>query len=200
MNLPPNISESEFVSIVEKISSTLCKKFRFGYLVEEDIKQECYILAIAALEKYNGKHPLENYLRVCIKKRLCTFKRDNYQRLYEKKCSCKFCKDKSESHDYKMNCSRYKNWYENNQRKKNIISPIGLQQVNNTNADKLVREDNVEKLVDDGEIFEIIDRKLPVQMRSDYLKMKSGSKISKSREDEILCKIREILNGYGIET
>lgn len=189
----------EVLKIVKQIASTLSYKFRFGYLTHEDITQECYILAMQSMEKYDGVSPLENYLRVCIKNRLCSFKRDNYQRLYENKCKCDLCNDKGLSYEEKIVCKKYKMWYDKNQTRKNVLLPIGLQYVARED-NKLVEDDrNPANIAANKEVFELIDRALPVNMRGDYLKMKAGIKVGKAREEEILAKIRSLLNDRGIK-
>ena len=90
-------------------------------------------------------------------------------------------------------------WYDKNQTRKNVLLPIGLQYVARED-NKLVEDDrNPANIAANKEIFELIDRALPVSMRGDYLKMKAGIKVGKAREEEILAKIRSLLNDRGIK-
>ena len=85
LNLPEGVTEQEFVDMVNGIANQLCDKFKFGYYDREDIKQECYIQAIDALDRYDTNRPLVNFLWSHIRNRLCNLKRDKYFRL-EKPC------------------------------------------------------------------------------------------------------------------
>ena len=51
--------------------------------------------------------------------------------------------------------------------------------------------------IDKDQIFTIIDQELPASMRLDYLKMQNDVYIPKSRREEIVEKIQEILESYG---
>jgi DNA-directed RNA polymerase specialized sigma24 family protein len=51
--------------------------------------------------------------------------------------------------------------------------------------------------IDRDSIFKIIDKELPASMRLDYLKMQNDVYIPKSRREEIVEKIQEILEDYG---
>ena len=192
------MSEQDVLGIIAKISKSLSYKFRFGFYDNLDIEQESFILAMDALDRYDGKRPLENFLRVHIKNRLCNYKRDNFQRTYELKCKCKLCKKKVD-HEVRLKCNSYKQWYFRNLEKKNILLPLSLdhEKICENNERNLSKSDDLLESLSQKEIFNIIDQKLPVSMRVDYIKMKNGIKLSKQREQEILTQIRKILNGKG---
>jgi len=198
MKIPDGMSEQDVLGIIAKISKSLSYKFRFGFYDNLDIEQESFILAMDALDRYDGKRPLENFLRVHIKNRLCNYKRDNFQRTYELKCKCKLCKKKVD-HEVRLKCNSYKQWYFRNLEKKNILLPLSLdhEKICENNERNLSKSDDLLESLSQKEIFNIIDQKLPVSMRVDYIKMKNGIKLSKQREQEILTQIRKILNGKG---
>lgn len=51
--------------------------------------------------------------------------------------------------------------------------------------------------IDRDQIFSVVDKDLPAAMRLDYLKMQNDVYIAKSRREEIVEKIQEILENYG---
>lgn len=78
MNIPSNMTKQEVVLTMNKVIDKTAAKYTFyGYTVD-DIKQESYIICIEALERYDGKRPLENFLSVNLSNRLKNFVRDNY--------------------------------------------------------------------------------------------------------------------------
>ena len=80
MRVPSNMSEEEVVSTINKVASRLAHKFTFAFYELEDIKQEAFIIAMEAMNRYDEKKPLENFLFVHVANRLKNFKRDNYFR------------------------------------------------------------------------------------------------------------------------
>lgn len=78
MKIPSNMTEEEVLAVIEKVVNKTAAKYTFyGYTVD-DIKQESFIICIEALERYDQKRPLENFLSVNLSNRLKNFVRDNY--------------------------------------------------------------------------------------------------------------------------
>ena len=68
------MTEQEVLAVIEKIANRYCHKFKFGYFTAEDIKQEAFIIAVDALDRYDERRPLENFLSSHVKNRLINFK------------------------------------------------------------------------------------------------------------------------------
>lgn len=78
MKIPNSLTESETLAIITKVINRIAPKYTFyGYTVD-DIKQESYIICIKALDRYDDKRPLENFLSKNLSNRLKNFVRDNY--------------------------------------------------------------------------------------------------------------------------
>lgn len=78
MKIPDSLTESETLAIITKVINRIAPKYTFyGYTVD-DIKQESYIICIKALDRYDDKRPLENFLSKNLSNRLKNFVRDNY--------------------------------------------------------------------------------------------------------------------------
>lgn len=78
MKIPPNMIEDEVLRVIEKVINKTAAKYTFyGYTVD-DIKQESFIICIDALQRYDSKRPLENFLSVNLSNRLKNFIRDNH--------------------------------------------------------------------------------------------------------------------------
>jgi DNA-directed RNA polymerase specialized sigma subunit len=95
MKIPKNLTEEETLSKIELVVNRIAPKYSFvGYDIN-DIKQEAYIICMDALERYDQKRPLENFLAVNLSNRLKNFVRDN------------FCNKNSDEDKKKVMCPSY---------------------------------------------------------------------------------------------
>jgi DNA-directed RNA polymerase specialized sigma24 family protein len=78
MNIPKNMTREEVIEKIELVVGRIAPKYAFhGYDVD-DIKQEAFIICMDALDRYDQKRPLENFLSVNLSNRLKNFVRDNF--------------------------------------------------------------------------------------------------------------------------
>ena len=76
--IPSGITQAQIVETIDKVMGSLANKFKFGIHQRDDLMQQGRLIAWRAiLEKYDGKRPLENFLRVHLRNRIINFKRDN---------------------------------------------------------------------------------------------------------------------------
>lgn len=208
MRVPKGYTEEEVLAIFNKVIKKLAKKFMFGYRDEEDIHQEALILAIKGLEKYDpgpNNRPLENFLYIHIRNRLCNYKRKHYVRL-EKPCTR--CPLKAylppegcSAYNDRMDCKLFANWYNRNIVKRNLAHTLEYGQVDYTYEDNMKYSDDMINNIDRKEIIQLIDKELPISLRKFYLMMLNGIKINKRDEEILKTAILEILkdNGYPTE-
>jgi len=78
MKIPKNMKQDEVVKTIEAVINKIAPKYTFKDYDLEDIKQESFIICIDALNRYDGKRPLENFLSVHLSNRLKNFIRDNH--------------------------------------------------------------------------------------------------------------------------
>lgn len=181
MKIPEGYTETQVLEIINKILSSIASRYAFGIYGADDIKQEGFILALDGLEKYNGSAPLENFLRIHLGNRLKDFKRDNSFRIniHCNKCdifdeNCQSCCKRQQTQDMK----------------KNLLNPIDINVVSDTNA---FYEGSLIDTLEMVEILDKINKKLPVEYRQDYLKIKDGVYVPKSRKIEIEAVITKII-------
>ena len=202
MKIPPGFTEEEVLVLIDKVSRHLISRFRFGCHELDDMRQQARIEAMDGLERYDGVRPLENFLWTHIHNRLFNFKRDNYERPGK---PCNICPsylkkdDLCGIYDDRLECEMYRNCVYRNLTKKNIISPIELCNVSDEYEENMKAYDNVVDTITFNEIKTLLDKGLPVEMRSDYIKMLYNLRVSKQRRAEIYEKIIEIVDegGYG---
>jgi DNA-directed RNA polymerase specialized sigma24 family protein len=183
MLVPKGYTEEQVLETINKILSSMARKYTFGVYGIDDIKQEGFILAMDALGRYNGSAPLENFLRIHLNNRLKDFKRDNSYRINShcNKCDifnaeCDSCCKRQQTQDIK----------------KNLLNPIDIHVIND---DQGTSYDG--SLIDTMEMIEIVDKinkKLPVEYRADYLKIKEGIYVPKARKLEIESIVAKIVD------
>lgn len=188
----PSIDENELLNVIDIITKKLAYKFKFGYHDIEDMKQQISIFAIEGLKNYDHKRPLENFLWTHVRNRLFNYKRDNYQRPDKPCYSCPLF-DKASTlctkYSNKNDCDLYAKWLNRNQNKKNLMHLTTVDEIKDYSNIFL---DSSERL-DHSETLQTIENNLTGEYRSIYLKLKNGTKITKSDKDKLLAKIRDIL-------
>lgn len=78
MKIPKNMTYDQLIEQIEIVVNRIAPRYTFGTYGVDDIKQEAFIICMDALERYDQKRPLENFLSVHLSNRLKNFVRDNY--------------------------------------------------------------------------------------------------------------------------
>jgi DNA-directed RNA polymerase specialized sigma24 family protein len=186
--LSNNVTEEEFLIVLENISKRLAHKFRFAYHSYDDMKQQAAIFALEGLEKYDQTRPLENFLWTHVRNRLFNYKRNNYQRpdkpcftcpLFDKsyKCSNNQCS----THTNKQDCELYAAWSKRNDTKKNIVQPTNIED-DSAHPSKIV---DISTMIQNQEIINFLDSNISHDHREAYLKLKHGVKIPKQQLNKL---------------
>jgi DNA-directed RNA polymerase specialized sigma24 family protein len=72
------MTEQQVIDQIKIVVNRIAPKYTFNTYDVDDIKQEAFIICMDALERYDNKRPLENFLSVHLSNRLKNFVRDNY--------------------------------------------------------------------------------------------------------------------------
>lgn len=166
MRIPQNLSEQEVIETITKVARKLAPKYVFASYEVEDIEQEAFLMGVEGLNRYDTNKPLENFMYTHINNRLKNFKRDNYYRF------------------------DYGNAQKIQDRKKSILEPADITALYCVSVD--------DETVDNAhlsEMLDLIDRTLPADLRSDYLKLRTNSPLPKGRKAIIIQAIEDIING-----
>ena len=166
MKKPDNLSEQEVIEVITRVSKKLAPKFVFASYETGDIEQEAFLMGVEGLTRYDSSKPLENFMYSHINNRLKNFKRDNYYRF-----------------DY-GNAQRIQD------RKKNILEPMDIAALYSVST-----EDETVTNAHMSEMIELIDRKLPAELRGDYLRLQTNTPLPKGRKAIITQAIESIING-----
>lgn len=180
-------AEQEIISILIRVCRTLAPAAVFGYHTVKDIEQQGIIFGLEILDAvndigepiYDAERPLENFLHVHIRNRLSNYKRDNYIRT-EPPCQC--CPPFSPpAHP----CQRWHDWHKRNFAKQNLMRPIDMHSVSDEGESRMYSHHDVEGEAIGNELEKLIDDKLPVDLRADYMRMRSHVTIPQARRNKV---------------
>jgi|688.fasta_scaffold274596_2 hypothetical protein len=189
------VSESDFLTVLDNISKRLVHKFKFGYHDVDDMKQQAAIFALEGLEKYDHSRPLENFLWTHVRNRLFNYKRNNYQRPDKPCLNCplydpdlKSSTNQCSKYTNKQNCEPYASWSNRNESKKNIMQP------NYIDYD-IPHKDSLDLLVQNNEIISFLDENIHAEYREHYLRLKHGERVTKNKVLKLQKHIQELMQG-----
>ena len=172
------MTQNEVLEIINKICDRYAYKFKFGYFEPEDIRQEAFIIALDALDRYEEGRPLENFLAVHVKNRLNNFKRDKY---------------------YRQNKNNDDKQERLNNSKKFLMEPLDISNIRDESEKNMRLSDGFIDEIANQELLEIIDEHLDTSLRADYLRVRHGAYVPKPRREQISSEVRKILEEYGHE-
>ena len=184
------------MAIINKVAKRLAGRFKFGYHELQDIEQQARLIALEGLDKYDGVRPLENFLWVHVRNRLCTFKRDNFLR---PDGPCKKCSSYNNiclQYDDMSKCDIYRKWHDRNVAKLNVIHPIEFSCVDDYNEQNMSGAVLTEDQVVNNELEIILNRHIPIEHRHNYLRLKYGYRVLLKEKEEVLELVREIIERY----
>lgn len=163
----------EILKIIEKVANNLASKYKIAYYDVDDIKQEIFIWSLDALQKYDGERgPIENFLMTNARNKCMLLKR-SFDR-----------NDLKETTKATTLLAR--------ENKRNLLNPIDIDEVDATNESALIKHDNP---VEEEDMIHYVDARIPLDMRKDYLKYKSGVKLSLCKVVVLKEMIHAIING-----
>ena len=168
MRIPNGMTEQEVLDVIEKLSKKFASRFKFAYYEPDDIKQECFLIALDGLSRYDGSTPLINFLSVHMRNRLLSLKRDKFSR--REKESTRYDKSK-----------RY------------LAQPIDIDEVNHENEPSMWVDINLLDKMITAEQMAKIDRELEIEYRMNFLRLLSGKSLTKFQRDRVVNRIIEIL-------
>lgn len=192
------------MEVLDAVAKRLAPKFVFGYHSLEDIEQQARLIALEAVPRYDGKRNFYNFIFTHTKNRLCTYKRDNYERLNTPCEKCPFNAwiketDECTKYENKFDCELYHKWLMRNSAKKNLMRPIGITCATGKNEEFMEIPNSIDNSVTKKEIVDIIESKLTSKQRKYWLKLKTGQKLKKAELEEVKSALSYITGDYSGE-
>jgi DNA-directed RNA polymerase specialized sigma24 family protein len=183
--LPHNVSDEEFARVVENAGRILYKKLGKLHGTVEDFQQQAAVWALEALPRYDPRRPLDGYIYSHVRNRALNWVRDNY---YRAEVPCKACDSGCPCGADGSYCRSYARWLDRNRFKQNIASPLSLEK-----AAERTKPGTAEVDADERELSERIDKELPVELRSYYLRMLAGDPVPTNHRRSVQAAVAEIL-------
>ena len=181
----------EELKIVQKVAKAVAPRYTFGFYDVEDIEQECFIMALEALAKYDPSvGSLENLLYTHLNNRLKNFLRKKY---YRKTFTCVHCGGNDPTCE---SCER-RRW--RFAVKKHLMEPIDIDHINCDNEKNAYEQPNILEKLELDEIFTLINKHLEISLRQDYLRMLEGLHVPKPKREVIENRILDILEEHGYD-
>jgi DNA-directed RNA polymerase specialized sigma24 family protein len=207
IKIPKGYTEEQVTSILYAVANRLASRFKFGYHDVEDIKQQAVLEGWQALPRYNGEHPLENFLWVHVHNRLFNYKRDNYERITTPCTKCPFDAFDRENKtcqkhhiDELEECQFYYLWIMRNAAKRNLVDTINVDNVDDEHESRMMTYNDYAENLDAIQIDRLIQDNLPIKYWKNYDKFKYGASIKKADREELVRVIQQILEENGIDT
>ncbi len=170
MRIPEGLTEAKLLRIIQKITRTLPNHLAFGPYTMEDMRQEAWILAIAGLEHFDlefakeaePERAVENFLRVHITNRLLNLKE-------------KHLGSRERPTTPKGICA----WERRHLARHSLLHPSELD-ARETFLPTSLWDDILYR-----EFAQRISAKLPVVLRTDFLRMCDGVKLTAARQRRV---------------
>lgn len=189
-----NLDQRTF-DIINRISVEHSHK-TFGYLDEQDLKNEIWQICLEKLKDYDHtRGELEHFLRVSVKNRLVNRFKDVTKSV---RSPCPRCQYYDPSGDgpactkygeNKNDCSKWRNY------QLSIESRNSLLNATEPQNERVISDNMLNKIASD-ELKLIIDKEIGVSFRHDFQQLISGGKLSKQRLKRLRKEILNILNKY----
>lgn len=189
MLIPAGHSVDSVTAALQEAAKAVAHLYTFGYHEVEDAQQEAIMDAIEhALPKYRAERgELVAFLATHMRFRLSNYKRNHYWR---NEPPCRGCADgRSDAHPDGKPCAKHLAWIRLNTAKANLVHPLDIENLENEPSLRDVAHEEAE--LDEAE--SLIDALLPAELRSDYLRMRAGVRVPKSRRLKVSAAIREAL-------
>lgn len=186
MFIPAGLTEAAVTAALLEAAQAVGHLYTFGYFEREDAEQHAVTDAIEfALPRYDpAKGELVAFLATHMRNRLSNHKRDHYWR---NEPPCRRCADGAFCGA--KPCEPHLKWVRINTAKANLVHPLDIENLENEPA----LTDRAHFEAEAAETEASIDALLPVELRSDYLRLRAGLRLPKSRRLKVLAAVREAL-------
>jgi len=191
VHIPEGLSESDVLAAIESVVRVLAPQFTFGPFDKDDIGQEIRVMCLDALPRYKPEvGPLQNFLFSHSKLRCINFKRDHHRRA---DAPCRSCHNGQPCGPDGEVCKKYATWRDIQDRKAAIRNPTGFDDTAGEAEWHARDKSDVEGDVQTRELLRLIDARLPIDLRADYLRLRAGKAIGKAKKQAVEAAVREIL-------
>jgi DNA-directed RNA polymerase specialized sigma24 family protein len=178
------MTEQDVLDCIERVVLILGPRFLVPGCDCDDIAQEARMMALECLPRYRPEvAPLENFVMSHVKRRLINYKRDHHKRCDS---PCRSCYNGRPCGPDGRCCEAHLKWEDRQARKAKVTQPGQL-------VSDPTRESDVEADAEERDMLRVVDEYLPIDLRRDYLRMRSGCPVTKARREAVMASVKEIL-------
>jgi hypothetical protein len=187
----PGYSPTEVLATIEYCADRVGQRFQFAYFDDDDIKQSASLFALEALAAggYDPSRPLANFLYSHMVKRVLNLRRDKLVR-----CDppCRSCHEGDFCTGGWQPCPRYARWAERNKSKASLAGSTP-QRGDGPDDRSFGSEDDVAEDAARAELLARVDAEISLELRADWLRLRAGVRIPKTRRLAVEQAVRQIL-------
>lgn len=189
MHLPTGHTETQVLRIIEDVVEKLAGAVRIPGLDKDDMAQEIRLLCLEALPRFDAdKGLLGGFLYTHTRNRILNMLRDKVTR---NDAPCPRCAMGDYCQDGKP-CAPFQSWRRRNTRKQNLAAVMPL----DDGPERVDGRDYQD--ADVKEVLCLIDKELDVELRADWLRLRSGAPVPNQRRLEVERAVRNILAGTDV--
>jgi DNA-directed RNA polymerase specialized sigma24 family protein len=196
MFIPEGFTEDEVLKIIDDAVIPLASHFVFGYFDIDDMIQEGRKWALEALPRFDSSKgaTLKTFLIIHVRNRFITMQRDKLHRQQPPCLSCAHLdNDDCELYRDKSHCLKWCSWIKRNSSKRALMETYNTSQVV-----EYTEAESVENKYMNSELINMISKRIPLHLRSDFLRYKDGAKLSRARIERIRKAIFKIISDEEI--
>lgn len=183
----------ETKKLIARIAEEHSHSKLFGYLDQEDLKSEIWVICIQALPKYDEDFgPMENFLRKTVKNRLVNRFKDITKSVRSPCPRCKFFDPTNKENtctkygEEKYKCNKYKNY------QLSIESRNSLLNASEEQFERSYNDNAVDKMINE-EMKAVIRKNISKENRNEFERIVSGDRVSKQKIKKLKTEILQIL-------
>lgn len=199
MKVPDGFSEAEVIQVIQAVADALAPnpKYAISGFDQDDLRSEIFVASLELLNRQvfdPSRGTLAAFLYRNAANRLKNKKRDL---CWRHDCPCPACHEGKFCNGESV-CSTYSKWLERNTRKANLAAGLPLDKIDDEKELSLRRPSTVETEAETAEILRLIDERLPVELRSSWLKMRESIYLPRFKRQKVEEALLDILDDAGL--
>jgi hypothetical protein len=195
--LPSGVNEAEVLLAIKNTGDLLSKRFAFGQYEPSDIRSLISLYTYEALSagRYDPTRPIGPFVYTNSKNRLINLHRDERRRVDS---PCTRCHAGDPCGPDGQVCKKFEKWDARQKAKESVNRPLPIDHVSDRREPRTRQESPVEASAEANDLESIIDTHLPVELRQDYLMMRSGQILPKVRRERVQIAVMDALEAAGL--
>jgi hypothetical protein len=198
MHVPEGYSEQQVFDDIMAAVDSLVSNFSFGYMDDDDLRQEGFLFACEALPRFDPHHEkgasLQGFLRTHVRNRFINLRRNKLHRNSPPCSICPFQNKKKASgcaeFTDKNECPKWAGWYARNQAKRSLVESCDVSKVTHVTP---TSDGDICSRLSCAELLQFVSDKIPLALRADYRRFLEGARLSKPRREAVVEAVREIV-------